>query len=691
MRDAMRLQIGIDVGGTFTDFVVSDEGGGFSSGKVLTVPRDEATGILEAIGTIAERYGCTTRECLSRADVIVLGTTVVTNTMLEYSGANTGMITTKGFRDVIELRSGYKESHFDIRLPAPYPIVPRQKRLGVTERVNHAGEVVIPLDEAEVRAAAGTLKALQVESIAVCLLFAFKNDRHERRVREIIEEEYPGVAVSLSSEVLPQVREHERFSTTAVNAYVSPKLERYLRKLEERLREGGFGGQLFIMLSNGGMMDVDFCSRRGVELIRSGPSGGVVAAVYVGGACGYKDIITVDMGGTSYDVCLVKDGQPDIGVESWVSRYRVASPMIDIHSIGAGGGSVAWIDEGGALRVGPRSAGADPGPACYGRGGTEPTVTDANVILGYLNPDFFLGGKIRLDAAAAREAIRTRIAEPLGMSVEEAASGIFRIVNGAMTNAIRYVSIARGRDPRDFALMAFGGAGPVHMGIQAKDLGIKTILVPKNAGVFCALGGLISSFKISKVRSFISRSSDIDLEKLNQLFAEMEQEAERLLGARGRVIETRTNRSIDIRYVGQTHEVTVPIRSRTKRVTELNLATTIQDFHELHQQLYSFKRPEQPVELLSVRSDLVGVRDTVKLRSHPFDGEDPSHALKGSRLAEFEDAGFIETKVYDGRRVRPGNLIPGPAIVEEPETTIVVYPGQEAMLDHYLTYVIEIL
>ncbi len=686
---AREFQIGIDVGGTFTDYVVCGPDGAMFSGKVFTTPREEATGILDAIAAMADHHGRGVREFLAAVDTVVLGTTVVTNTMLEYSGAAAGMITTKGFRDVIELRGGYKESHFDIHLPAPHPLVPRRHRLGVTERIDYTGAVAIALDEGEVREAVRKLKAQGVESIAVCLLFSFKNDAHERRIHAIIEEEYPGAFVSLSSQVLPQVRELDRFSTTMINAYVSPKARAYLRALAERLTASGFGGQLFIMLSNGGMMDVEFCSERGVELIQSGPSGGVMGAVFVGGLSGYRDIIAVDMGGTSYDVCLITGGQPDIGVDSWVSRYRVATPMIDIHSIGAGGGSIAWIDDGGALRVGPRSAGATPGPACYGRGGREPTVTDANLILGYLNPDFFVGGELRLDAAAARAAVRERIAEPLGLSVEAAASGIFRIVNSAMNNAIRYVSVARGRDPRDYALMAFGGAGPVHMGIQAKDLGIKTILVPKNAGVFCALGALISNFKISKVRSFITRADRVDLEQLNDVFAGMEGEADRLLGDRGRLMETATQRAMDMRYVGQTHEVTVPIRSRTKRVTELNLAATIQDFHNLHEKLYSFKRPEQRVEILSLRSDLIGVREAVKFRSHPFESEDASHALKGTRPVEFEGQGYIDTRVYDGPSVRAGNLISGPAIIEEPATTIVIYPGQEAMLDHYETYVIE--
>lgn len=684
-----RFQIGIDVGGTFTDYIVTDASGGMFSGKVFTTAREEAKGILDAIAAMASHHRLELREFLAAADTLVLGTTVVTNTMLEYSGADTGMITTKGFRDVIELRAGYKESHFDIHLPPPHPIARRQKRLGVTERIDYTGAVTIPLDEDEVRAAARTLRELGTESVAVCLLFSFKNDAHERRVRDILFEEHPTAFVSLSSEVLPQVRELDRFSTTMINAYVSPKLHRYLHALAQQLAEAGFAGQLFVMLSNGGMMDVDFCGERGVELIQSGPSGGVMGAVFVGGLSGYKDLIAVDMGGTSYDVCLITGGQPDIGVESWVSRYRVGTPMIDIHSIGAGGGSIAWIDEGGALRVGPRSAGANPGPACYGRGGAEPTVTDANLVLGYLNPDFFLGGEVKLDLAAARAAIDEKIANPLGFSVEDAASGIFRIVNSAMNNAIRYVSVARGRDPRDYALMAFGGAGPVHMGTQAKDLGIKTILVPKNAGVFCALGALISDFKISKVRSFITRADRVDIDQLNDVFAALEAEAARLLGDRARVLETVVLRSMDMRYVGQTHEVTVPIRSRTKRVTELNLATTIQDFHNLHEKLYSFKRPEQRVEILSLRSDLIGVREALKLRSHAFGNEDAAAALKGKRLVHFEGEGFGETRVYDGPSVRAGNLIVGPAIVEEPATTIVIYPGQEAMLDHYETYVIE--
>jgi N-methylhydantoinase A len=687
----MAFQIGIDVGGTFTDLVVGNASGELFKTKNPSTPGNEAEGIMNGLSSVATHYGTDLYGLLADTEVIVLGTTVVTNTMLEYSGSNTGLITTGGFRDVIELRRSYREHLFNIRLDAPFPIVPRHKRLGVTERIDYQGRIQIPLDEEQARRAVRSLGEREVESIAVCFLFSFINPVHEQRVREIVEEELPGVAVTLSSEILPQVREFERLSTTMVNAYTRPKVERYLRDLDESLKQAGFAGEFFVMHSNGGMIHVDYAGAHSVELLVSGPAGGVVAGANVSGLSGYRDVITVDMGGTSYDVCLVKDGEPASGTEAWVSRYRVATPMVDIHTIGAGGGSIAWIDEGGALRVGPQSAGAFPGPVCYGRGGTQPTVTDADLVLGYVNPDFFLGGRMRLDAEAAHAAIEEHIARPLGLDVVQAASGIFRIANNSMSNAVRHVTVARGRDPRDFALCVFGGAGAIHAGAQAPDLGIKTILVPKAASVLSALGNQVSNFKITKVQSFIRRTNAIELDELNRVFAEMLARAEADLGEQSKVRETVTMRYIDIRYVGQTHEVTVPIRSRTRRVTELNLNTALAEFHDLHEQLYSFKRPEHPSEVLNLRLDLIGIRETSRLRAEAFGDEDPSPALKGHRQVYLDARGGFETvPVYDGSIVQPGQLISGPAVIEEPDTTIVVYPGQEAMSDHYRTYVIEI-
>jgi N-methylhydantoinase A len=687
----MAFQIGIDVGGTFTDLVVGNGDGSIFKTKTPSTPGNEAEGIVNGLTDAAGEYDLDLSRLLGDTEVIVLGTTVVTNTMLEYSGANTGLITTGGFRDIIELRRSYREDLFDIRLKAPHPIVPRHKRLGVTERIDYTGAVRIPLDEDEARRAAARLAELEVESIAVCLLFSFINPEHELRVREILAEECPGVPVTLSSEILPQVREFERLSTTMVNAYTRPKVERYLQRLDGSLREAGFAGELFIMHSNGGMVHVDYAGEHSVELLISGPAGGVVAGAEVSAMSGYRDVITVDLGGTSYDVCLVKDSEPASGTEAWVSRYRIATPMVDVHTVGAGGGSIAWIDEGGALRVGPHSAGASPGPVCYGRGGEEPTVTDADLVLGYISPDYFLGGRMKLDIAGARQAIEEKIARPLGLDTVEAASGIFRIANNSMSNAIRHVTVARGRDPRDFALCVFGGAGPIHAGEQAPDLGIKTILVPKAASVLSALGNQLSNFKITKVQSFIRRTDQIGLDELNEVFAEMLARAEADLGSQEKVRETVSQRFMDIRYQGQTHEVTVPIRSRTRRVTELNLTTALNEFHDRHEQLYSFKRPEHPSEVLNLRLDLIGKRETVSIRSEAFGDEDPAEALRGRREVFFASRdGFVDTPIYDGDRVRPGHLIAGPAVIEEPDTTIVVYPGQEAMADHYGTYVIEI-
>ena len=686
----MGYRIGIDVGGTFTDFVAVNTDQQMYSGKTPTIAADEAASVFGGLEQIAAHFGVSLRTLLAETDPIVLGTTVVTNTMLEFAGANIGLITTKGFRDVIELRRGYKESLFDIRLPPPHPIVERGKRLGVTERIDASGRIVTPLDETEVHTALEHLRGVGVEAIAVCLLFSFVNPVHERRVRDIIQEIDPDLFVSLSSDVLPQVREFERVSTTVVNAYTSPKLRAYLEQLSARLEAQGFRGGLFLMQSNGGMMDIGFAREHGVDAVLSGPSGGVVAATFLGEQSGYKNIITADMGGTSYDVCLIKDSTPEVGVDNWISRYRVAVPLIDIHTIGAGGGSIAWLDDAGALRVGPRSAGAQPGPACYDRGGTEPTVTDADLVLGYLDAGSFLDGHMALDRQAAHRAIHQHIAEPMNISVEEAASGIFDIANNSMINAIRYVSVARGRDPRDFALLAFGGAGPVHAGTQVRDLGIRTILVPKNASVLSALGNLIANFKVSKVQSFIAKSDRVDLEELNGVLARLHQEAEVLLGDRSRIREVLVRRFLDIRYEGQVQEVIVPIQARTRRLSEVSLAQTLEEFHELHEQIYKFQRPEQSVEIVSVRLDMIGVRAPLHFESHPFEDEDAGHARKGRRPVYFEPHGFVDTDIYAGERVRPGNLITGPAIIEEANTSVVLYPNQEAMLDQFLTYVIQV-
>ncbi|MEX2150854.1 MAG: hydantoinase/oxoprolinase family protein [Steroidobacteraceae bacterium] len=684
--------LGVDVGGTFTDYVATRSGEhGFFKGKVPTRPHDEATSVLEAIRSVADHFSEDPKAVLQRMQTIVLGTTVVTNTMLEYNGAKTGLICTKGFRDTLELRRGYRESLFDLALPPPPALVPRRWRLGVTERIDSDGAVETALDEQEVREVVRSLKSDGVESIAVCLLFSFLNPAHERRIREIVVEEHPDCFVCLSCEVLPQIREFERLSTTVVNAYTSPKLRNYLSRLKSRLVAEGFAGALHVMQSNGGVMDVEYTADHGVDAVLSGPSGGVVASLRLGEQSGYRNLITADMGGTSYDVCLIHDAKPEVGVDQWISRYRIAVPLLDIHTIGAGGGSIGWVDSGGALRVGPQSAGAYPGPACYGRGGELPTVTDANLVLGYMDPARFLGGKMSLDRGNAEKALETHLAKPLGISVEDAAVGIARIANNAMSNALRYVSVSRGRDPRDYALMAFGGAGAISAGVQARDVGIKTILVPRTASVLSALGGLLSDFKVSKIQSFVARSGAIDLDKLNEVYSAMYEEAESLLRSAGSDGDVHLYRSMDIHYVGQVQEVIVPLRSRTRRITPVNLARTLRDFHDQHEILYAFKRPDQPVEVVSARLELVVHRDHLEIPSEPFSGENSEHAIVTRRPIYVDRVGFVEAPIYDGTLLKPGNLVTGPAVIHEPDTTIVIYDRQEAMLDQHQMYVIEVV
>ena len=686
----MTYHVGVDVGGTFTDLVVGSPGG-LHVAKTPTTPGDESKGIMNGLADAAGHHQTGLADFLGDTEVIVLGTTVVTNALLEYKGAKTGVITTEGFRDVLDLRRNFRESLFDIRLQPPHPIAPRRRRLGVPERIDHRGTVVTPLDEDAARQAARKLREMEVESIAVCFLFSFVNSAHELRMREILAEECPGVPVSLSCEILPQLREFERLSTTVVNAYVEPLAEKGLVALGNELSAAGFGGELFVMQSNGGMTHVDYARRHAVELALSGPAGGVVAGARVSSLSGYRDVITVDMGGTSYDVCLVQDAEPQSGTNAWISRYRVATPMVDIHTIGAGGGSIAWIDDGGALRVGPESAGAVPGPVSYGRGGTEPTVTDANVVLGYVDAGTFLGGRMALDADGAYKAIAEKIAKPMGIDVIAAASGIFRIANNSMSNAVRHVTVARGHDPADFALCVFGGAGAIHAGAQAIELGIRTILVPKAASVLSALGNQLSDFKVTKVQSFVRRTADLDAAELNDAFATLLSKAESDLGAQDKIGETIIKRYIAMRYKNQTQEVMVPIRARTRRVTQLNMNAAVEEFHQIHERLYSFKQPDHPTEILDLRLELIGVRNGWQLQSEPFGDESAEPALRGRRPVYFhDDGGFVDTPVYDGRLVTPGMLISGPAIIEEPTTTIVVHRGQEAMVDQYRTYVIEV-
>ena len=680
--------LGIDVGGTFTDIVALGSDGEVEAAKTLST-NDQSDGVIDAIERVAARREETLGGFLGQTSLIVHGTTVATNTLLEYSGAKVGLITTAGFRDEIEFRRSYKESVFDPRLKPPHPIVPRRLRIGVPERLDQHGEVLTALDEEACRVALRGFAAEGVEGVAVCFLFSFVNPAHERRVAELIAEELPGVFVSLSCEVLPEIREFERVSTTVVNAYVGPRIQRYLGHLEGRLEDIGFAGELFAMQSNGGVQTVAEAGRFAVNTLLSGPAGGVTAGTYIAERAGYPNLITVDMGGTSYDVAVIQNLQPTVTTESWIGRYRIALPMLDIHTIGAGGGSVAWIDDGGALRVGPESAGSRPGPACYGHGGTRPTVTDADVLLGFIDPDFFLGGEMRIDKAKAEAAITAEVGDPLGMGAHEAALAISDIVNNNMSNAMHFVTTKRGFDPRDFALLAVGGAGAIHAGRQAEDLGIETVVVPSLGPVFCALGDDVAHLKVSEARTHYQRLDQVDLDRVNALFREMEAAARARLGSQTVTQTYETSRGLDMRYVGEVHEVTVPVRSRTRRITALNVEATLADFHDLHDRLYAHKDPGQAVEVLTLRLELVGLRERPRAAEEPFESEDASAAVKGERAIYFEAEPTV-VPIYDGARLRAGNFIAGPAIIEQWGTTVVVHPGHEALIDAFRNCVIEV-
>jgi N-methylhydantoinase A len=673
--------VGIDVGGTFTDCVVVDSTGASTVVKVFTTPDDPSEGVIAGLEKLGSQLGLSARDFLARATRIVHGTTITTNAVLTGKGAKTGFITTKGFRDILLMRRGLREHQFDSKQNPPVPLVPRTLTFTVAERVSCEGEERIPLDREMARQAVVSLRKAGVESIAVSFLFSFLNPEHEREVAQMITEEFPEAYVSLSTQVLPQLRAYERHSTTVLNAYVGPILARYLERLTSRLEAAGFQGRLLIMQSNGGVMAPETAARFACRTLLSGPAGGPVAAIFYGHRAARKDLIAMDMGGTSFDVSFIKGGGVSFTTAGEIAGHAMTFPVLDIRTVGAGGGSIAWVDDGGVLHVGPDSAGADPGPICYGRGGDSPTVTDADLILGYLGVEDFLGGEFPLEIDAAAKSIEERIARPLGVDAVTAAEGIHKIVNNTMADAIRLVSIAQGHDPRQCTLVVAGGAGAVHAAAIARELGIRSLLVPREASVFCAAGMLLSDLRHDYVRTFSGELSAISKNKIRGLYEEMTAEALQTLSDEGMHKEDAfLSYAVDLKYVGQFHEVTVPFASFVDGFAELQ-----ESFDARHRQLYGYNLPGQPVEALHWRLTAVG-----RTGRPPDIGKSRSKSKLPAIKKKSRDVVFAGHKstiaVYEGGELNAQAAIRGPAIIEEPTTTIVIPPGCDLEVNEFGDY-----
>ena len=686
----MKLKIGIDVGGTFTDFLVTRPDGEPRVYKVLSTPADPSVGLVNGLQEIAASVGMELNALARSVETIVHGTTVTTNAVLTGNGAKTGLLTTEGVRDALEMRRGIREEQYNNRYTNVPPLVPRYLRVPVRGRLNYCGEQLRPLSSDDARQAIRLFKREQVEAVAICFMNSFANTEHERQVAQLVRQEMPGAYLTVSAELLPSIRFYDRVSTTVLNSYVGPKLSAYLSQLQARLREIAFGGVLLIMQSNGGVMSPELAQGSPARTLLSGPAAGPEAGLGYVRLHGHESCITVDMGGTSFDAALVQDGTANVVTEGEINRYRIALPMLDIVTIGAGGGSIGWIDEGGLLRMGPQSAGADPGPACYGKGGTLPTCTDADLVLGYLDPDYFAGGKIKLDRQAASKAVEDRIAGPLGLSLEEAAAGMYRVINTNMAQGVREISIKRGFDPREFPLVAAGGAGPLHACMICQELEIPLFIVPRESSIFCAAGMLMSDLRHDFVSSFVSVFDGIDWEKLYTLVTGMIQEGADLL-ARENIPDDRRRflLSLDCRYVKQYHEVSFPVAIKAVRQPDANaIATT---FHVEHKRMYGYSLEDDgaPIELINVRLRAAGLTEKPAYAEEPDAGRDARPALKGERRAyipEERAARFVS--VYDGHKTRHGHQIPGPALIEQVNTTLLLTAAYDCVCDRYGSFVV---
>ena len=672
-------RIGIDVGGTFTDVtLLNSETGRYYTYKLSSTLQDQSLAIANGTKETLELYGVP----VSEIEYFGHGTTVATNMIIERKGAKTALITTKGFRDLLEIGRQTRPSLYNIMEDKPETLVKRSLRKEISERVTAKGDILRDVDRDEVRAVLKELKEQGVESIAVCFLFSFLNSRNEKIVEDCIKEVWPEAYYSVSSTILPEFREFERLSTTVINSYLGPRMKMYIHNLRQRIKEVGVTVEPYITQSNGGVMSISSTIQTPVQTALSGPSAGVMGAVYIAEAAGFKDIITYDMGGTSTDVSLVKDGIAEYTTKRKVCGLPSGVPMIDVHAVGAGGGSIAQIDNAGALKVGPESAGAKPGPAAYGLGNENPVVTDANLVLGRINPHYVLGGRLKIDAELSKKAVKKKIADPMGIGTEEAALGIVKVVNSNMARAIRVITVEKGHNPSDFTLVAYGGAGPLHAVHLAQEMGIRTVLIPPAPGALCALGLLTADIKKSYVRTAIASYDEMTPEQINAVMSSLRDEGSAWLDSEKVPSERRKFHGIaEMRYVGQNYELQVEIP--TENITASDIEKMKQDFFVAHEKNYGYYNPNAPVQFVNFRCEATGIVKKPNLAELETTLDDPSKAEIGRRVVHFEESGAVDCPVYDRAKFGRAERVNGPCIIEQMDSTTVVPPNTWFSIDKF--------
>ncbi|MBI5301800.1 MAG: hydantoinase/oxoprolinase family protein [Chloroflexi bacterium] len=682
----MRYMIGVDVGGTFTDLTLVDVAAQrVAIHKVLSTPADPSRAIMTGVTELLARE----QVDFNLVDYFGHGTTVATNALIEKKGSKTGLLVTAGFKDLLEIGRQTRPALYDLQKEKPAPLVPGHLRKEIPERVYHNGDVRMPIDVNALKQSVAELRSAGVESIAICFLFSFVNPDHEKTALSVVRDLFPDAYVTASYQVVPEFREFARLSTTVLNAYLGPVMRRYLTNLQTSVRQVGIRQDPYITQSNGGILSLQESIASPVRTAVSGPSAGVMAATHVGHLVGLDNLITLDMGGTSADISLIHRGQPLLSMERTVEGLPVRIPMLDIVTIGAGGGSIAWLDAGGALKVGPQSAGANPGPACYGFGGTLPTVTDANVVLGRMNPQRILGGRMALKTENAESAILTHIAQPTRLSVLDAASGMIDVVNANMVRAMRLVSVERGYDPREFTMVAFGGAGPVHAIALAQELGIPRVLVPPAPGTLCSLGLLVTDIRVDFVRSLPLKPNPESLPKIVRIFDELVADGRRALDKENvPEAKRRLTRWIEARYQRQNFELPIPVQDQD--LTQAGIAGLAEKFHAEHKRLYGYARPQAPVEFVNFRLTAVGELPKAPIPvCPPRNGNQPTPF--GQREVFFEEAGgYAPTPLYQRDDLRAGDCLSGPAIIEQMDATTVLPPQMPLRVDEYGNLMIDV-